>query len=191
MDECTVGEKMGTECHRTSYTPKTGFADLNELDQTQKQLLELRSGIKGGIQTLCCHHKQCLLHKYEEYQRTCCNPFSLHRPNKKGSLRMIPMDQLPRARCLNIQLVPGKKLCPGCRGKLYTDRKECEDKLEERMHFEEPQDVDSEDEDIMFVQKSISIEEDRSDLSSLFESIGESPIKVHSLPESSKVKKGK
>ena len=44
---------------------------------------------------------------------------------------------------------------------------------------------------MMFVQKSISIEEDRSDLSNFFESIGESPIKVCSLPESSKVKQGK
>ena len=78
--------------------------------------------------------------------------------------------------------MPGQKLCPGCRGKLYTDWKKYEGKVEER-HFEEPQEVDSEDEDMMFLQKSISIEEDRSDLSNFFESIGESPIKVRSLPE--------
>ena len=40
------------------------------------------------------------------------------------------------------------------------------------MHFEEPQEVDSEDEDMMFVQKSISIEEDCSDLSSFLKALG-------------------
>ena len=90
MDVCTIREKMGTECHKTSYLNNStaGYFYLNCLTEDQMQLLKLRSGIKNDINTLCNHHKQLLLHRYEEYERRCCNPFSIHESIRKGDYRI-------------------------------------------------------------------------------------------------------
>lgn len=68
---------------------------------------------------ICSHHKNIFINKYEFLQKTCCNPFTIHKQPIKQGLRSISMDQVSKLReRKNICVKPGWKLCPTCRKKL-------------------------------------------------------------------------
>jgi len=90
------------------------------------------------------------------------------------------MDLYRRAKDANILVIPGKKLCPTCRRKIYADM----------APIPEARDS-SEDEDIFQIEHCVSLEESKLELSDCFASIGISPIKTHSQPSTSKSKTGK
>jgi len=78
MDElvhCSIGLAKKEECHKESYAQDVGMILFSDLDDKSKRLLQLQAGLSNEVTTLCRHHKQVLLTKYETYQRACCNPF--------------------------------------------------------------------------------------------------------------------
>ena len=99
---------------------------------------------------------------------------------RAGSLRTITMNLYRRAKDANILVIPGKKLYPTCRRKIYADMAPI---LEAR--------DSSEDEDIFQIEHCVSLVESKLELSDCFASIGISPIKAHSQPSTSKSKTGK
>lgn len=82
--QCSIGLAKEEECHKESYTQDVGLIQFFDLDDTSKRLVELRTGLSNEVTTLCHHHKQVLLTKYETYQRVCCNPFAIHSRPCKG-----------------------------------------------------------------------------------------------------------
>ncbi len=85
-------------------------------------------------------------------------------------------------------LIPGKKLCPKCRQKLYKDIKEQDRQGEEQVSdFMES----SEDEEISELHKSVSLDQERSDVSGFFDALDISPLKMHAQSSSGKLKQGK
>ncbi len=97
------------------------------------------------------------------------------------------MEHVSRAKEIQIDLIPGQKLCPACRGKLYNDWKDREE-ISEVNEVEEGVNVD---EEMNILESSFSTEESRQNLSTCFTSIGVSPMKLRSLPSSSKIIQGK
>ena len=82
-----------------------------------------------------------------------------------------------------VELVPGQKICRNCRkaiSKLLMSG-ESDDLLEDT----------TADKDSSALEQSYSEETNCSDLSVCFSSLGMSPIKVHSLPDATKLKTGK
>ena len=90
------------------------------------------------------------------------------------------MELVKLAQQLQLQLIPGKKLCPTCRKKISAIEAKQNNSTEE----------DSSDE-MLFVEESVSRDEDRNHLQDLFSSIGVSPIKIHGKPESVRISSSK
>ena len=82
--QCSIGLAKEEECHKGSCMQDVGLIQFNDLDDTSKRLVKLRTGLSNEVTTLCHHHKQVLLNKYETYQRVCCNPFAIHSRPCKG-----------------------------------------------------------------------------------------------------------
>jgi len=82
--KCSIGIAKDEDCHKLTYTQEVGLVPFGNLNERNMRLVELRSEINDGITTICYHHKQTLLIKYETYQRACCDPFALHKRLCKG-----------------------------------------------------------------------------------------------------------
>jgi len=52
--------------------------------------------------------------------RVCCDPFEMHKSTRKGSLQTISIGLTREASSIGLTLIPGKKLCPTCRGKILS-----------------------------------------------------------------------
>jgi len=180
---CYIGSEKGESCHKTSLTKSIGFKEILDLDDSERELLLLRSGCKFIKGSICHHHFYFYLVRYESFQRVCCNPFQNHKRPVKSSLRSISMSLRNQCATIPLELVPGQKICRNCRkaiSKLLMSG-ESEDSLEDT----------TADKDILALEQSYSEETNRSDLSVCFSSLGMSPIKVHSLPDATKLKTGK
>ena len=84
MECCSVGKALSEECHMMSYTPRNSMINFDDLLESDKELLVLRCTTRDQIENVCLQHKKYFLDKFEEYQRSCCNPFKLHAANRKG-----------------------------------------------------------------------------------------------------------
>lgn len=109
---CTVGNILGTECHRNTYCRQVGLHNLSDI--TDINLLKERSGINflDNNGTLCYHHEKVFISRYEQLQKFCCDPFKIHKKQIAVSLRRID-DNV--AKLLKIPL--GKKVCSRCQQK--------------------------------------------------------------------------
>jgi len=183
LQPCYIGSEKGESCHKTSLTKSIGFKEILDLDDSERELLLLRSGCKFIKGSICHHHFYFYLVRYESFQRVCCNPFQNHKRPAKSSLRSISMSLRNQCATIPLELVPGQKICRNCRkaiSKLLMSG-ESDDSLEDT----------TADKDISALEQSYSEETNRSDLSVCFSSLGMSPIKVHSLPDATKLKTGK
>jgi len=107
------------------------------MDETERNLLMTRAELSSLSETgnICYHHKSVFINKYEFLQKTCCNPFIIHKQPVKQGLRSISLDQVCKFRdCLKICVKPGWKLCPTCRKKL-AEAAEGSTESEEDMDF--------------------------------------------------------
>ena len=86
LEECTIGSDLPVEtCHKTIYDKEVGLIPVDKLDEVETKLVCYRTGIdEHKIKSICYHHKQTLLVKYELYQRRCCDPFKNHSKPIKG-----------------------------------------------------------------------------------------------------------
>jgi len=70
---------------------------------------------------VCSVDKEHFIRKLVGYQRKCCNPFNIHSNEAKKGLRVISRQQAKQWKAtskLNVNIVPGTKVCPICRVKL-------------------------------------------------------------------------
>ncbi|XP_036181596.1 ARL14 effector protein isoform X1 [Myotis myotis] len=118
MDPCSVGVQLRTtnECHKTFYTRHTGFKTLQELSSNDMLLLQLRTGMTlSGNNTICFHHAKIYIDRFEDLQKSCCDPFNIHKKLAKKNLHVIDLDDATFLSAkFGRQLVPGWKLCPKC-----------------------------------------------------------------------------
>ena len=97
-----------------------------------------------------------------------------------GSLREVTFELYNADQSSNINLAPSQKLCPMYRNKLPVREQSETDRRNS--------DVSDE---INYIEEMNSIEQDRQDISKCFQSVGISPLKVHSQPLSGRVNLGK
>ncbi|EDL27771.1 RIKEN cDNA 2700007P21, isoform CRA_b, partial [Mus musculus] len=118
MDPCSVGVQLRTthDCHKTFYTRHTGFKTLKELSSNDMLLLQLRTGMTlSGNNTICLHHVKIYIDRFEDLQKSCCDPFNIHKKLAKKNLHVIDLDDATFLSAkFGRQLVPGWKLCPKC-----------------------------------------------------------------------------
>ncbi|XP_064216430.1 ARL14 effector protein-like [Aotus nancymaae] len=134
MDPCSVGVQLRTtnECHKTYYTRHTGFKTLQELSSNDMLLLQLRTGMTlSGNNTICFHHVKIYIDRFEDLQKSCCDPFNIHKKLAKKNLHAIDLDDATfLSEKFGRQLVPGWKLCPKCtqiiNGSVDVDTDDCQ-----------------------------------------------------------------
>ena len=80
---CTIGIKLESKCHKTTYNQEIGLIDFDVFSEREKLLLTLRTQIEE-ISNICYHHKQIDLIRYAMSQRKCADPFKLHNKPRKG-----------------------------------------------------------------------------------------------------------
>ena len=118
MDPCSVGVQLQTtnECHKTHYTRHTGFKTLQELSSNDMLLLQLRTGMTlAGNNTICFHYAKVYIDRFEDLQKSCCDPFNIHKKLAQKNLHVIDLDDATFLSAeFGRQLVPGWKLCPKC-----------------------------------------------------------------------------
>lgn len=118
MDPCSVGVQLQatSECHKIYYTRHTGFKTKQDISSSDLLLLQLRTGITlSENNTICFHHAKIYIERFEDLQKSCCDPFNIHRKLSKKNLRPIDLDDAAFLSAkFGRQFVPGWKLCPKC-----------------------------------------------------------------------------
>ena len=146
-----------------TYTPDKNL--IEQFDVNDLELLTRRTNLKKEqITTICAHHHQMLVVRYEGNQKSCCDPFVIHKKACKGSLRVITMQTALEAETKDFNLVPGKKFCPNCRSRITNILTKSSSSDEEDIDIPE----------ILTHSGKDSVDE-------YFEAAGISPIKVRGL----------
>lgn len=183
LEGCSIGLHLQEQCHKTSYVKKAGLVQADELDAEEIETLLLRTGLgEAGFDSVCLHHKCVYLVRYELMQIKCCDPYKVHKTNRpiKKHLRAIDLSLTRRAYQKNLKLIPGKKICSNCIKKLNATIQN-----DSTSTGSEDFSETSACEDIISVQR----ETDRLNASLL--DMGQSPIKVHSMPPHMRTSYGK
>lgn len=85
-NKCCVGLLKQTECHKLTYVTKKGLENVSDLSEEELNLIKIRSELDDKeIINICLHHKSLFLSKYEFLQKTCCDPFKIHKKPIKNS----------------------------------------------------------------------------------------------------------
>ena len=113
---CSICTELAVETsHNQFHDKQVGLISVDHLDAMDVKLIAYRTGLdEDKIQTICYHHKQTLLTKYEWLEKSSCNPFKNHKKQIKGNLKAISLELVDKAKA-KLVLIPGKKLCPDCR----------------------------------------------------------------------------
>ena len=77
LKSCSVGIKVGDNCHQLSYCRKQCIYNTTDLDEEQVKIMKRRAGIEK-LDTVCHHHLTMFFQRYESLQKTCCDPFKRH-----------------------------------------------------------------------------------------------------------------
>ena len=70
LKSCSVGIKVGDNCHQLSYCRKQCIYNTTELDEEQVKIMKRRASIEKQFTTF--------FQRYESLQKTCCDPFKRH-----------------------------------------------------------------------------------------------------------------
>lgn len=119
LEDCSVGVYLNqqSECHKTTYSRKTGLLNLQDLPTETLKLLKNRTGIGqlSTSDTMCLHHEKIFLHRYEHLQVKCCDPFVRHKGNVTKGLRVIDLEKAEMmTKKFGKKTVAGWKLCVRC-----------------------------------------------------------------------------
>ncbi|KAJ8880816.1 hypothetical protein PR048_017287 [Dryococelus australis] len=123
LDICSiVSYFQDYACHKTAYTKHCGVHVITNVPQLQKDVLLWRCGIKNASNTsvpvydamnTCFHHFQVFCVKYTFLQRTCYDPFRIHKKSVKCSLRETDIPKVQKVKLKTGEaLKPGQKLQP-------------------------------------------------------------------------------
>lgn len=104
------------------------------------RLLKIRSGCRKSMQHVCQAHYTKFLKVYECAQKSCClhpsdagtGPASKKRKLGPRTLNNITLSMRDKAKIIELQLVPGKKICLTCKVDLFKRIKKKEMELTEK-----------------------------------------------------------
>ena len=174
MEDCDIGKTIDDACHKTHHTRNRHLKLLSELDINTQNVLLWRAGLKNELLNaastkVCFHHELKFGSSFER----------LHTKTVKGGHKItFEMAKMPDGK--DIQLVPGFQLCRSCFKEAQT-------------HCHDVSEVEDYDITIATDSYSSKAEEDPSekhpkiDNDDSLQSIGISPIKIHSIPKHVKV----
>ena len=77
LKSCSVGIKVGDNCHQLSYCRKQCIYNTTDLNEEQVKLMKMRARIEK-LDTVYHHHQTIFFHWCESLQKTCCDPFKRH-----------------------------------------------------------------------------------------------------------------
>lgn len=135
--------------------------------------------IEGQENTICGHHSYYYLKIFESHQRTCCDPYKIHKKSANKSLRLVSLALAKSLTGRRINIKPGQKFCPTCRNF-------CGKKTEENVKSGN----DKEDPNVEFTPVQIKMQ-NIEDANKTLEDLGCSSLKLHALPSHSKASYGK
>lgn len=176
-EQCSIGKISETECHKLSYTKQINLVSVTSLEKSDVSLISLRSGVSlDKIINVCEHHKCLLLSKFETFQKFCVDPFQLHKKKISKSLRVLSLDYSNKINSLqnHVKTVPGQKICDNCRQKVDKN-------LQEESEIGLRDELCSDDEDIISLEKSLDKEKSLDELNLSIQNLGESPFKLHAI----------
>ena len=117
---CSVGKACREACSSLSNGNDKDFQYIQELDTVVKEELVLRLGTElEGNPTICHRHKEKFILNYCSNNKKCCDPYKKHKKAVRTSLKAITLGLAKRTNGLNIHLIPGQKMCPGCRVTIF------------------------------------------------------------------------
>nr|XP_004211315.1 unnamed protein product [Hydra vulgaris] len=95
---------------------------MEDIDRNYDKFLVKRTNLKEEqITSICTHHRDMLIVRYESrYQKSCCCPFLTYKKVYRASLHVITMHTVLEAETVSLNLIPRKKLCPTCQRKVIN-----------------------------------------------------------------------
>ena len=110
---CSIFTELTVEiCYGLFNDKLVGLISVDQLDTMDIKLIAYRTGHDDKIQTICYHHKQTLLPKYEWLEKR-CNLLKNHKTQIKGGLKPILLKMTDKAKA-KLVLILNKKLYPNC-----------------------------------------------------------------------------
>ena len=79
---CTIGIKLESKCHKTTYSQETGLIKFDVFSEREKLILTLRTQTKE-LSNICYHQKQIYLIRCAMLQTKCADLFKLHKKPRK------------------------------------------------------------------------------------------------------------
>lgn len=189
LEQCSIGEKTGQQCHKIKFTKKVRLINFNELDEEEKTLVRLRSAVsETDLSTVCEHHKHFFLKEYESTQHSCCDPFKWHKKKVTLSVRKVSLEVCEKINNLSgieQKCKPGQKICDRCRKKVDSIIADSQNQ-EQNQSQSENLDTSSTSVDVQFER-----EEALGRVNATCEAQGLSPFKRHGVAPHSQVSKAK
>ena len=180
---CNFNKLLKTSCHKHHYTRSCGLKQLADYGEDTQTVYLWRAGLlehHGENMTICLHHKQVLGNIFEQHATTCCGILKIHRRKTQGSKRItLDMAQQLKPKYFNVQ--PGHMLCRQCMT-LYENTintSSSDTKVEETP-------MDDIDEDALDDTTYEVYETPRRHLNTRLETVGESPVNLHGVPQHSR-----
>lgn len=116
IEPCTVGILLNKalDCHKLSYCRKSLLIILSEVSDLELKLIQKRADVVvSAADTICTHHAKIYLEKFEEHQRKCCDPFSMHDTGVK--FFFVPSSKVDEHHCLLQERFESHSTVPGTR----------------------------------------------------------------------------
>lgn len=91
--QCCIGGILKEDCDITSYTVDKKLYNISNLTTNEKELLLWRTGAPDSSQSVCSHHKEVFLVRYEKNQKlSCCDPLQYHKKKITCDVRIVSLD---------------------------------------------------------------------------------------------------
>lgn len=188
-NNCSFGEILNQACNQLNNTRTTTLRTLTDFSD-EKAILIWRSNLhdsKDDISTICNRHFEQFGRVFERNQVKCIG-LDTPKSHKAKGQKTISLIEATKLKEKGYLVVPGQKLCRQCI-KQYQEiisRANVEpEKMDTETETEGESQNETEDEHVEYEESP------RKRLNSSFESVGVSPVNLHSLPPHSRVNRAK
>ena len=177
LNACSVGTLTNdsNNCHKKSFTKKLGLIFIESLTETEKECLLWRSNLRrldasqNSNPTVCHHHKLLFLSKFTRKQMPCCDLFGLHESGSKAKgVAIISVEAAKNLENKYSAVKPGLKLCPNC---FKHSKTIC--------NLSDSSESENEAAFVLMTEEIAS--RSKSNLTSVLDVVGGSPLKLHGL----------
>ena len=184
LNACSVGTLANdsNNCHKKSLTKKLGLIFIENLTETKKECLLWRSNLlrfdasQNSNLTVCHHHKLLFLSEFTQKQMPCCDLFGLHESGSKAKgVAIISLEAAKNLENKYSAVKPGLKLRPNC----FKHSKTI-------LYHSDSSESENEAASVLMTEEIAS--HIKSNLTSVLDVEGGSPLKLHGLDGRKKVK---